>query len=498
MPLGKVKNVMVVESLINRPSSLFYGGRWHEAGGTEILRPVNPANGETIAELRCANEHDVQAAVHEAEMAYPAWRELGGRVRGQYLMGFANALKTRTEWLVELQMTNNGKPRQEAAIDVADAIATFEYYADSAIALDERQWEPVSLPDSSVTARTRFEPVGPVGMIVPWNFPLVTSAWKIAPALAAGCTLVLKTSEMTPLIELVYADIAIDVQLPPGVLNLVTGAVDAGVALCRDTRLRKVSFTGSNQVGSKVMEAVSPRCLPISLELGGKSPIVVFEDAPTDLAVDCIMAGIFFNCGQMCSASSRLIIHEACAPAILDELVKRTRQLVVGDPFADGVEMGPITTKSQFEKVCSTLELARKDQLTCLAGGNALDRPGFFIEPTLYHNVPTDHPIWREEIFGPVLAINTFKTEVQAVSMANDSDYGLVATIISADSERADRVASLVDGGHVWINSPQIIYPHTAWGGFKSSGIGRELGPWGLSAYLGVKNITTSVDVRSE
>ena len=258
------------------------------------------------------------------------------------------------------------------------------------LSVDARQGEPVPMPDAAFAGKTRFEPVGPVGMIVPWNFPLVTSAWKIAPALAAGCTVVLKTSEFTPLVELAYGDIAQEAELPAGVLNLITGAAEAGAALTRDRRLRKLSFTGSNLVGSKVMAAAAARCLPVSLELGGKSPIVVFADADLDHAVDCIAGGIFFNAGQMCSATSRLIVDASIAPALLGRLAARAKALPIGSPFTQGTKMGPITTRPQFEKMLRFLDQARADRLEPLAGGEGgSDAGGFFMQPSVYADVPT-------------------------------------------------------------------------------------------------------------
>ncbi len=300
---------MDIAALTERPASLFVNGGFRAAAGPERLTVVDPSTAAPFAEVACADAADVEAAVAAAAAAFPSWARLSGGARAEYLRRIAAGLRARQDALVQLQMLNNGKPRGEAEIDLGDAAATFDYYAGMAEALDGRQGEPVPMPDPAFAGRTRFEPVGPVGMIVPWNFPLVTSAWKIAPALAAGCTVVLKTSEFTPLIELAYGDIAEEAGLPAGVLNLLTGAAEAGAALTRDRRLRKLSFTGSNLVGAKVMAAAAPRCLPVSLELGGKSPIVVFADAEIDHAVDCIAAGIFYNAGQMCSATSRLIVE---------------------------------------------------------------------------------------------------------------------------------------------------------------------------------------------
>jgi len=480
---------MSLDTLINRPAPLFIGGAFRPAGGAPIA-VIDPSTGQPFAEVAAASPADVDAAVAAAVAAFPGWARRAGAERAVFLRAIAAGLRARQGDLIALQMLNNGKPRAEAEIDLGDAIATFDYYADLAEGLDARQGSPVDMP-AGFLGRTRFEPVGPVGMIVPWNFPLVTSAWKIAPALAAGCTVVLKTSEFTPLIELAYGDIAAEAGLPAGVLNLITGDVVAGAALTADARLRKISFTGSNLVGSRVMAAAAARCLPVSLELGGKSPIVVLEDADLDLAVDCIAGGIFFNAGQMCSATSRLIVADEIADDLMDRLAARAGALKVGAPSANGVEMGPITTRPQHARVLATLDRARTDGLKAIAGGGAgPSGGGFFVEPTIFADVPADNPVWRDEIFGPVLATRRVRGEDAAIEAANDSAYGLVASIVSGDPARAERVAARLEAGHVWINSLQVIPPQTAWGGFKASGIGRELGPWGLSSYLGVKHVT--------
>ena len=482
---------MTEPSLLERPHSLYIDGKWRASAVPEPITVLNPSTGERLSSIGGAGTKEVNDAVAAAQAAFAGWRSMSGRERGVWLDGFAKGLTQRLPALVELQMLNNGKPRGEAETDVRDAIATFEYYADLAAQLDEEQNSKVPLPDSGYSGKTRFEPLGPIGMIVPWNFPLVTSAWKVAPALAAGCTLVLKTSEYTPFAELVYADIAVEIGLPPGVLNILTGSGAAGATLAADRRLRKVSFTGSNAVGSKVMSSAAERCMPVSLELGGKSPIVVFADAPVEQAVEYIIGGIFYNCGQMCSATSRLIIEEGAAAAVLDHLVERCQRLKVGSPFEAGVEMGPLTTAPQYRKVVAALERAETSQLRCLTGGKALhEGGGFFVLPTVYDDVPVENPVWTEEIFGPVLAIRRFQNEPEAIALANRSDFGLVATIVTSDPKRAERVAAEVDAGHVWVNSVQVIFPQTAWGGFKASGIGRELGPWGLHSFTGVKHIT--------
>lgn len=475
-------------SFLKRPESLFVGGCWLRAD-TAPFEVTNPSTSGMLGEIAPGRPDQVEAAVQAATAAFPHWSRLASIKRAEHLLAFASGLRKRREMLVELQMANNGKPRFEADLDVSDAIATFEYYSGLAAGLDARQNTDVPVPDATYSARLRHEPIGPVGLIVPWNFPLVTSAWKLAPALAAGCTVVLKTSEFTPFAELVYGDIAAETDLPGGVLNIITGTAGAGEALVANPLLRKVSFTGSNRVGALVMRTLAERTAPVSLELGGKSPILVFADADPDAAVDFIMGGMFTNAGQMCSATSRLLADNSILPTLVDKLTARVSLLKVGSPFEEGTEMGPITIQPQFQRVKQVLRDATAGGITPLIGSRAHEGRGFFIEPTVYLDLPDDHPIWRREIFGPVLAVRGFADEDEAVRLANDTDYGLVATLVSPDKTRTDRVAAALEAGMVWVNSQQVIFPETSWGGFKASGIGRELGPWGLSAFTGIKHI---------
>ncbi len=477
------------EALLEREHTVYVDGEWTSGRGGAPLDVVDPTTGDVLAHVPTGTAEDVEAATRAAASAFDGWKRKPSGARADKLRGFARGLADRRDYLTRVQMHNNGKPREEAAIDVDDAIATFDYYATLADGLDARQDERVEHAGGAHVGLVRHEPIGPVGMIVPWNFPLVTSAWKIAPALAAGCTAVMKTSEMTPLNELVYGDIAAEIGLPPGVLNIVTGGADVGVALTGAPELRKISFTGSNMIGARVMAAVAARCLPISLELGGKSPIIVTADADIGQAVDCIMAGIFFNAGQMCSATSRLIVHRTIEPDLIDALVARTRALQVGGPFEDGTEMGPITTGAQYKKVLAMIDGAKADGLNCLTGGGAIDRPGHFVEPTIFRDVPHDHAIWCDEIFGPVLTTTSVASDEEAIALANDTEFGLVGSVVAGDRGRGKAIADRLEAGQVWIDTPQVVYPDSAWGGFKQSGIGRELGPWGLGGYQGVKHI---------
>lgn len=469
--------------------ALFIDGHWVDGDGAPM--PVHdPSLGQIMAQVPAASAHQVNLAVQAARRALPGWCSLSGARRAEYLQGFARHLQQRREGLIALQMRNNGKPRHEAELDLDDAIATFDYYAGLAAQLDARQDQPVPLQAPGFSAHCRFEALGVVGLIVPWNFPLVTSAWKLAPALAAGCTLVLKPSEVTPLIEQVYGEIADALGLPAGVLNLVAGAGETGAALSQHPGLDKLSFTGSTATGQRVMASSAAFCRPLTLELGGKSPILVFADADLDQAVHWIIGGFCWNAGQMCSATSRLLVHESIADALLQRLRSALLALRVGNPLEQEVDMGPLSCQAQWRTVCTYLEQARNEGLECLVGGHALPGPGWFVAPTVYTDVPTSSRLWQEEIFGPVLCMRRFSDEAQALALANDSAFGLVATVISADLQRAERVAAALDVGHVWINSLQAVFVETSWGGTKGSGIGRELGPWGLAAYQSIKHLT--------
>ncbi|MBH3427079.1 aldehyde dehydrogenase family protein [Pseudomonas alkylphenolica] len=467
----------------------YIDGRWVEGQGSDCIAVFDPSLGQPFAELISASTAQVDQAVAAARQALPTWKLTSPGERATCLRGFATQLGQRREALIALQMQNNGKPRHEVEIDLDDAIATFNYYADLAEQLPQKNRD-VALAAPGFSARTRLEPVGVVGLIVPWNFPLVTSAWKLAPALAAGCTVVLKPSEVTPLIEQAYGQIADALGLPAGVLNIVNGKAETGAALSSHNGLDKLSFTGSNGVGSQVMRSAADHCRPVTLELGGKSAILVFDDCDPDQAVEWIVAGITWNAGQMCSATSRLLVQDGIADALLPRLQAALEKFRVGNPLTEEVDMGPLTSQAQWHKVASYFDVAREEGLHCLTGGQVVDREGWFVSPTLYTDVPTDSRLWTEEIFGPVLCSRRFSTEEEAIALANDSRFGLVATVCSSDLVRAERVADALEVGHVWINSIQAVFVETSWGGTKGSGIGRELGPWGLSSYQSVKHVT--------
>lgn len=480
--------VTAPEHLISRDRPLFIDGSWQAGRGDETIEIIDPCRGQVFASIGTASACQIGTAAEAATRAFVSWRHSSAATRADLLTGIADGIAERRADLIALQMLNNGKPRPEAEVELSDAEACFRYYAELSRELDDTPG-PSAMSDPDWLGMRRAVPIGPVGMIVPWNFPLVTSAWKLAPALAAGCSAVLKVSEMTPLAEMVYGDISADIGLPPGVLNIVTGLAEAGQAMTSDPHFRKFSFTGSNAVGAMVMAAAARRTIPVSLELGGKSPIIVTADADPDRAVDLVMGGIFFNCGQMCSATSRLIVEEAIAERLLESLVTAAEALNVGDP--DSAEMGPITTRPQQEKIGQHLGRAASENVRCLTGGALIaDRPGYFVQPTVFDDVDCDGFLWREELFGPILSVRRFATDDEAVELANDTTFGLVGTVISGDPERAIRLAEKVDAGHVWINAPQIILPDSLWGGFRASRFGRELGRPGLDSYLEKKILT--------
>ncbi|NMM36435.1 MAG: aldehyde dehydrogenase family protein [Glaciimonas sp.] len=478
------------------PSQLYIDGSWQDAASGQTLPVINPCTEEQLAQVTAAGAVDVDLAVCAAARAFKTWRHTSGSQRAVYLRAIAHGVEQQKDFLARLQSQNNGKPLTESHIDVGDVVATFAYYAQLAEQLDAQQNAPVAIPSDDFSASLRREPCGVVGLIVPWNFPMVTTAWKLAPALAAGCTVVLKPSEVTPLPELALAAIIAATGLPAGVLDVVTGTGQAvGAPLVAHPLLSKISFTGSNAVGSMVMKMAAADIKGVSLELGGKSAILVFDDADVELALSLVMGGIFFNAGQMCSATSRLLVAESMANALLARLKQACEELVVGDPFAAGTQMGPLVNRAQYERVLSYIERGIADGAQLVTGGGRAEgcQRGFFVAPTIFNQVPLDSAIWREEIFGPVLCVRSFASEQEAVALANDSEFGLVATVVTANAERAARVSAALEAGVVWVNAPQVIFPQTSWGGMKKSSIGRELGPWGMATFQEIKHVVNAL-----
>jgi betaine-aldehyde dehydrogenase len=473
----------------NNEAGVFIGATWR-AGTGPLLTVINPATGLPLGRVSGASSEDVDAAVAAARNALPAWRSISVAERGAYLARIADMIESRAPELVELQMLCNGKPRFEAELDVSDAAGTFRHYATQCIEGKLQTSTSVELPDPAFKGVVRFEAVGVCALIVPWNFPMVTTAWKLAPALAAGCTVIIKPSELTPLAELELIKIVAAAQVPAGVVNLVAGGRPVGEALVAHRHVAKVSFTGSTAAGKSVMHSAAERMQRVSLELGGKSALIVFEDADLDSAVELAFNGAFFNAGQMCSATSRVLVHAKLYAKFVDRLCTRAQQAVVGSPDVADVCVGPLISAGQRDRVLGLIAQGRSTGARMVCGGPA-STAGFFVSPTVFVDVEADNVLWREEIFGPVVCLRSFKTEQEAVALANDSDYGLVATLVTADPARAERVAAACEVGMVWVNTPQLIFPQTGWGGTKLSGLGRELGPWGVRAYQEIKHVIT-------
>lgn len=471
-------------------NGVYIDGQW--SAGSEHLQVINPSTEAPLAWVAGAGPQAVDQALHAATAGLARWAQSSGVERAAVLRKIAAGVAERRERLMHLQSSNNGKPQFEAAMDVDDVIATFEYYAGLAEELDATQDANVPLPSEDFSARLRREPCGVVGLIVPWNFPMVTTAWKLAPALAAGCSVVLKPSEVTPLPELELAAIIAESGLPNGVFNLICGTgLAVGAPLAADPRVAKISFTGSNAVGVQVMQRAAETVKGVSLELGGKSSLLVLADADLDLAVELACGGGFFNAGQMCSATSRVLVADELADEFLLRLKARAEGIRVADPFDPEVVMGALVNQAQYYRVLAHIDrgLNVGAKLVCGGGRPAGLQQGFFIQPTVFTEVPLDSALWRDEIFGPVLCVRSFSSEQEAIELANDSEFGLVASVVGADVDNTERVANALQAGLVWINAPQVIFPQTAWGGYKQSSIGRELGPWGLQAFQELKHV---------
>jgi betaine-aldehyde dehydrogenase len=476
------------------PDALFIGGKWvqPEAGGT--LELTNPATGAALGVCPAAGPADVTAAVEAARDAFKAWKALKPHARGGYLLAIADAIAARRDALAQIDVLNVGKPLAEALVDIDDAAKCFRYYA----ALVRRQGAQgdtiLALPDQPAYAsRIVWEPRGVVAAIVPWNYPALMATWKVAPALAAGCTVVLKPSELSPWTALELGKIAEEAGLPPGVLNVLPGNGVAGAALTASPGVQCIKFTGSVAMGTQVMKAAADNITPVGLELGGKSPIVVCDDADLDLAVEAVKVGIFSNQGEVCSATSRLIVHEAVAPKLLERLVEAAKGIRLGDGLEPGTQMGPLVSRAQYDKVMGYIEDGKKAGATLLCGGvRPAELPhGYFVAPTIFTDVSPDMRIWREEIFGPVLVVRTFTDDEEALGLANGSEYGLAAAIISRDEARCARFVRGFEAGIVWVNDSQPTFVEAPWSGRKKSGIGVELSYLGLEAYLVDKQVTT-------
>jgi aldehyde dehydrogenase (NAD+) len=457
-----------------KPSyGLFVNGEFVDGQGpnSRAFKTINPATEEVLAEIAEADEADVDLAVKAARRAFRTWGRMPGSERAKYLYRIARIIQERGREIAVLESIDNGKPIKETRdVDVPIAAAHFFYYAGWA---DKLQY-----------AGYGTTPLGVAGQVIPWNFPLLMLAWKIAPALACGNTVVLKPAETTPLTALLFAEICQQADLPPGVVNIITGAGATGQALVAHPDVDKVAFTGSTAVGRAIAKSVAGSHKKVTLELGGKAANIVFDDAPIDQAIEGIVNGIFFNQGHVCCAGSRLLVQESVADDVLDRLKRRMATLRVGDPLDKNTDIGAINSAEQLAKIRELSDIGEAEGAGRWSPPCELPKHGFWFPPTLFTNVTQAHRIAREEIFGPVLSVLTFRTPAEAVEKANNTPYGLSAGVWTDKGSRILHMANKLRAGVVWANTFNKFDPTSPFGGYKESGYGREGGRHGLAGYL--------------
>ena len=470
------------------PKGLFIGGHWRNSTGGQRFAVIDPSTEQALCDVADGTADDARAALDAAVAAQAEWADTAPRERSEILRRAYERLNERTEDLALLMTLEMGKPLKESAGEVSYAAEFFRWFAEEAVRIDGR-WS--RNPAGSGRLLTMRQPVGPCLLITPWNFPIAMGTRKIGPAIAAGCTMVVKPAQQTPLSMLLLADLLHEVGLPAGVLNVVptTKASDVTGPLFDDGRLRKVSFTGSTPVGKKLMEQASKHLLRVSMELGGNAPYVVFDDADLDTAVDQAVVAKMRNIGESCVAANRFHVHESVADEFAERLATKLGNMKVGRGTEEGVQVGPLIDDEQRGKVADLVDDAVGKGAKVLTGGERVGERGYFYAPTVLSGISDDAALLNEEIFGPVAPVKTFRTDDEAVAAANASDYGLVAYVFTRDLERALRVSEALEVGMLGLNKGLVSNPAAPFGGVKESGFGREGGPEGIDEYLSVKYV---------
>jgi aldehyde dehydrogenase (NAD+) len=471
-------------------TDLFINNEWRPATAGKRFPVVNPATEEVIAEVAAGDAADVDNAVRAAKACFEAkaWRDMSGRTRGKLLFKAADLLEARLDEFARLESAQNGKTLFEAKIELTMTVNTLRYYAGWT---DKIVGDTLPV-DGPFLAYTLREPIGVVGAIVPWNFPLNIASWKFAPALAAGCTVILKPASETPLTALLFGELALEAGLPAGAFNVVSGGGStAGAALVRHPDVDKISFTGSTEVGRQVMKMAADTNKRVTMELGGKSPNIIFADADLKAAVRGAQTGIFYGKGEVCAAGSRLLVERSVHDQVIEQLAEGAKKLTPGDPLDKNTRLGALVSKKQQESVLAYVKKGVDEGAQLVAGGKAVkpNGKGYFVEATVFDGVQPEMTIAREEIFGPVLAVLSFDDFDAGVKLANNTIYGLAAGIWTKDIQKAHRAAKAIRAGTVWINSYNFYDSGAPFGGFKASGFGRDLGREALDGYLETKTV---------
>jgi aldehyde dehydrogenase (NAD+) len=471
-------------------TKLLVNNRWIASESGKTFATINPSTGDEICQIAEADAADVEKAVKAARAAFERgpWKKMAASERGRLMNRLADLIETHADELARLESLDNGKPFSIAkAVDVAATVGCFRYFAGWS---DKIHGKTIPV-DGDYFCYTRHEPVGVVGQIIPWNFPMLMLAWKLAPALATGNTVVMKPAEQTPLSALRIGELIVEAGFPEGVVNLLPGfGPTAGAAIANHMDVDKVAFTGSTEVGHLIMEAAAKSNLKrVTLELGGKSPNIVFADTDLDEAVEGAHFGLFFNHGQCCCAGSRVFVEEKIYDQFVEKSGIRAKNRTVGDPFDPKTEQGPQVDSAQFEKVMGYIGSGRSEGAKLVCGGERVGDKGYFIQPTVFADVQDDMKIAKEEIFGPVMSIIPFKNVDEVVARANRTEYGLAAAVWTRDIKKAHSIADNIRAGTVWVNCYNVLDPRSPFGGFKQSGIGRELGEYGLQQYTEVKSV---------